>query len=457
MVIETSKVNDEASLQKYIMYLLRKKKVAADGDPERVLLVAADNILSSYASSSVSSYAKKIAAGVSGWNSSFRLHKSPPKSPAQSVVVNFFPGSESERRDNVSEAMAIEVTRELVKAVAPGERIISYVVHGDTNHLHVHAVFSSVCSEGKVWNPRKDFRLWEAAASQLEVKYGLHVTANRIALGAKNEDVAIKGAVLQQERRTGLASEKRKLKVEVEKLLGNYSLGFSEFAAEARRRNISLVLNRASTGTITGLSFRLGEGPLFKASELNRAWSWNRLSERLRYDAVVDQRLVLQLEALKPKTVKLELRKAILSPQSALQMRIYDLGAPHRKKGTELKRFRWETDSTGARHYYWRAQKRLRAPVFSDFGEVLVSNGPANNLTFGAMAELARAKGWSAVEIFASDPKTATRLWFECVIQGVNVVNFTPDETMLVELLSEEYQEPVPAHKPTKQLLDDEV
>lgn len=94
--------------------------------------------------------------------------------------AEFFPGDTEHKADQLTAEQAIELAKEAMVEVAPGDRQAMYVVHGDKAHLHVHIVFSVVELGGRIWNPRMDFRLWEAAAARLEVKHGLYqVTVGR--------------------------------------------------------------------------------------------------------------------------------------------------------------------------------------------------------------------------------------------------------------------------------------
>lgn len=439
MIVETSKVADASSAQKLVNYLLSdKRKPPSDG--ERVLLAAATYALPPNSSSSAIAYAKTFSDLARKWTAQHRANKKEPKSIAQSVTVSFYPGCKAFPRDPVDPSRAIEIARELVGGVAPGERLALYVVHGDTLHLHVHVLFSTVCGNGKIWNPRHDYRLWESAAEKLEIKYKLYRTPNRISRGEVVADIALDHSSIQMEKRTGDQSEKRKVKFHLGRILGRGNIEFREFIQICRKIGLSIILTRSQSGRVSGISFQMSKGPIFKGSQLNRDWSWSKLSRRLSFDETRHRDIVDELERLKPVESKLELKQSNMKTPRDAESKIHKLGPPDKNWSNALRRFKYESSSDGTRDYYWRNQKRCTKPAFSDRGDRIVTNSRQNQTIYLAMAELARNKGWSSVEIRASDRKALTKLWLACALTGLAVTNFTPTSDEIMGLLAEAYR-----------------
>ncbi|WP_090265869.1 relaxase/mobilization nuclease domain-containing protein [Pseudomonas panipatensis] len=439
MIIETSKVSDAISAQKLVKYLLSDK-----GDPllngERVLLAEASYALPPNSSNSAIDYAKRFGDLAEKWTAQHRANKKAPKSIAQSVTVSFYPGCDAFPRDPVAPLRAIEIARELVGDVAPGERLALYVVHGDTQHLHVHVLFSTVCSKGKVWNPRFDYRLWEESAERLEIKHRLYRTPNRISRGEKVADIALDHGSIQIEKRTGVQSEKRKIKFQLSKILSGENIEFREFIQICRQSGLIIILTRSQSGRISGISFQKTSGLTFKGSQLNRDWSWSKLSRRLNFDEAQHRDIVDELERLKPTESKLEIKQSHKSSQGVTESKILTLGSPNRSWTNALRRFRYENASDGTRNYYWRNQKRCTKPAFSDRGDKIITTSRQNQTIYLAMAELAKNKGWGSVEIHGSDRQALTKLWLACALTGLTITNFTPSNEELIELLAEVYR-----------------
>lgn len=439
MIIETSKVDDAISAQKLVNYLLSDKGKSLP-DPERVLLATASYALPPNPSNSAIDYAKKFSDLARKWTAQHRVNKKKPKSIAQSVTVSFYPGCDTFPRDQVDPLRAIEIAQELVGDVAPGERLALYVVHGDTQHLHVHVLFSTVCSKGKVWNPRFDYRLWEESAERLEIKHRLYRTPNRISRGEKLADIALDHGSIQMEKRTGDQSEKRKIKFQLSKILSGENIEFREFIQICRESGLTIILTRSQSGRISGISFQRLKGLIFKGSQLNRDWSWSKLSRKLNFNESIHRDIVDELERLKPTESKLEIKQSQKANTGETESKIHALGPPNKSWVNALKRFRYESAIDGTRDYYWRNQKRCTRPAFSDRGDRIVTTSRQNQTIYLAMAELARNKGWHNVEIHASDRNALLKLWLACTLTGLKVQNFRPTDNELIELLAEVYR-----------------
>ncbi|WP_371365334.1 LPD7 domain-containing protein [Pseudomonas sp. QL9] len=439
MIIETSKVSDAISAQKLVKYLL-SDKVAPLLNGERVLLAEASYALPPNSSNCTIDYAKRFGDLAEKWTAQHRANKKTPKSIAQSVTISFYPGCDAFPKDSVDPSRAIEIAQELVGDVAPGKRLALYVVHGDTRHLHVHVMFSTVCSEGRIWNPRHDYRLWEGAAEKLEVKYKLYRTPNRISRGEKVADIALDHGSIQMEKRTGDDSEKRKVKFQLSKILSAENIEFREFVHICRKSGLTIILTRAQNGRISGISFQRSSGFIFKGSQLNRDWSWTKLSSRLNFDEAQHRDIAYELERLKPRESRLELKQTHEVFPGETERKIHTLGAPNKTWTNALRRFRYESSSDGTRNYYWSNQKRCTRPAFSDCGDKIVTTSRQNQTIYLAMAELAKNKGWNSVEIHASDRQALIKLWLACAVTGLTITNFTPTNDELIETLAEAYR-----------------
>ncbi|MCO7597250.1 MULTISPECIES: relaxase/mobilization nuclease domain-containing protein [Pseudomonas] len=166
-------------------------------------------------------YAKQWASELWSFSAQERVGKKPPEDYFVHSVMSFFPGNAVHEADQLTAEQAVELAKEAMAEVAPGERQVLYVVHGDKAHLHVHIVFSTVELGGRIWNPRMDFRLWEAAAARLEVKHGLYqVTVGR-AGGEPARRKSPSSNELNMVLRTGQSSDRMLLQQALDAALGS--------------------------------------------------------------------------------------------------------------------------------------------------------------------------------------------------------------------------------------------
>ncbi|WP_175404464.1 relaxase/mobilization nuclease domain-containing protein, partial [Endozoicomonas atrinae] len=149
---------------------------------ERILHVETDHASPVLISSCPKVSAESFMRDMLVWNKRNRPGKKRPQSHWEHRVVAFHPDDSKK----LNSKAACEIARKSLNIAAPGERPALYVVHGDTEHLHVHMLYATVNERGKIHNPHRDYRVWEAAMESLEIKYGLHRVEKRKACVHEN-------------------------------------------------------------------------------------------------------------------------------------------------------------------------------------------------------------------------------------------------------------------------------
>lgn len=220
--------------------------------------------------------AERIGAEIEDWTIQHRQGKKMPKYLIQHTTLSFHPD------DQVDATMANQISREVVDMVMPGERPVLYATHGDTDHLHTHIELATVDSKGRVWNPHHDFRLWEAAVEEMEIKYGLHRVKVRIAMAQDDSTrsplkKSPTGKELQQAVRLGIPSIRMQMQAILDESLSECST-MTELALLLERYGMQCIPNVSSTGRISGMSYSL-DGEVMKGSDLGKKYTWSGLQK----------------------------------------------------------------------------------------------------------------------------------------------------------------------------------
>ena len=155
-------------------------------------------------------------------------------------------------------------------------------------------------AEGRVWNPRFDYRLWEMACERAEKKYDLHWVTFRKACAEQEPERApqektVSGKELQGIIRTGKLTGKAYVQQTLRESL-NGEITFTDFTASMEQNGVEVLLNVAASGHVSGVSFRW-QGSVYKGSSLGKAYSWKALARRTCFDAERDQETLLRLRA----------------------------------------------------------------------------------------------------------------------------------------------------------------
>lgn len=167
--------------------------------------------------------------------------------------------------------------------------------HHDTDHEHVHIIASRIAADGSVWLGRHDVRQAMQATEALEEVHGLQRTrayspevANRQRQPSKAEiELALRTE--QQPPRMQLQSALDAALADRPSLPG--------LIDRLEAVGVTVRINQAATGRISGLSFELG-GIAFKGSGLGKAYSWNQLQKRINYDQNRDAQAIAERSAV---------------------------------------------------------------------------------------------------------------------------------------------------------------
>ncbi len=153
-----------------------------------------------------------------------------------------------------------------------------YIVsrHTDTEHPHIHILVNRISLDGSVVSDSYDYKRQEVVMRKLEKEHGLVQVLSSHEVGRK---ATTKGEV-EHALRTNEPSARMKLQNIIDTALArNANTSFHEFAENLLVQGVETKLNKASTETVSGISFSLN-GVSFKGSKLGKAYTWNSLKNR---------------------------------------------------------------------------------------------------------------------------------------------------------------------------------
>ncbi|MGO0308740.1 relaxase/mobilization nuclease domain-containing protein [Endozoicomonas acroporae] len=259
---------------------------------ERVLHIETDLANPILITDSPKASAQSFIREVVDWNQRNRPGKKAQQSQWEHRVISFHP-SDSQK---LNAHTACKIARESLGIVAHGQRPSLFVVHGDTAHLHVHMLYGSVDQTGKIHNPHQDFRMWEQAMEQLEIKYDLYRVDKRLACADRDstrmpDGTNPKKSEYRMTQRTGEPSCKQRLRRLLDEAIGDSKSSppeqqFARFLAGLQSKKIGVSANIQSTGRVAGLRLHYGifSKKGIKASALGKAYSWNQLAKRAGFE-----------------------------------------------------------------------------------------------------------------------------------------------------------------------------
>ena len=149
-----------------------------------------------------------------------------------------------------------------------------YVLHDDKDGQHIHLIANRVGEDGKVWLGKNENLMATKIINQLELKYKLEVTVQKV----EKEKKEPKKQEIERGKRKNEEPTRIKIQKAIDRAL-NKPVSIADFYLEIKKVGINLKINRASTGKINGFSFEMN-GVKFKGSDLGKSYSLSGLEKR---------------------------------------------------------------------------------------------------------------------------------------------------------------------------------
>lgn len=303
MIANVLRGNDHIGAFRLMRYLLSPKmETALLADMkrhyrrgERVAHSHYDYVLGELPGENVIQTAKRIADELSGWNEQHRKSKEPPKHPFLHVIVSWH------STDEITSSRATELMQSIIGTVMPGDRLSAIVCHADTEHIHCHALVSTICSTGKAWSVHQDYRLWEECLEEIEVLHNFYRVTKRKAFAQQDPEREPtkrrpSRGEYQLEKRLRennindqpAMSDRSYLRLTIKNLLSP-STTLDKFIQELSDHQIETQINKSKSGLITGISF-LYKGVAWKGSSISKNCGWNYIKKQLNFISLEDSK-----------------------------------------------------------------------------------------------------------------------------------------------------------------------
>lgn len=288
MIVKVRRFQTLARFRRYVRYCISPKE-RGGFTPERLAhyeseLVVLPRVFDPGQPRACAAAAKFIADQYWDWAKANKPGRAFPKYPIVAPIVTFHPDDHRK----LTPVLQAEIIRKLIARVMPGERQVFLPIHGDTDHGHGHPCVGAVDANGKTWNPRFDYRLWELACEDLELEYGLTRVQQRKACAMADPSREIvraspKSSELQSAARTRVAPARLRLQAQVAGILDD-SPSFAAFSERLAAQRIRVVPNVATTGRVSGLTFFDAEGVPRKASSLGKGFTFAAIARITHYE-----------------------------------------------------------------------------------------------------------------------------------------------------------------------------
>ncbi len=183
--------------------------------------------------------------------------------------INFPP------EENISNDLMKRLGREYLAAVGFTQHQFIMFRHFDAGHPHLHILVNRIGYDGKVMSDSRDYQRTEDVLRVLEIKHGLR----RVAPSSQARQRAVTKNEIEMMKRTGESSSKMKLQHLIREALKGKP-GIDLFIDSLKRNGVTVVLNKASTGHISGISYEY-KGFRTTGTKLGAAYKWTAVKVRL--------------------------------------------------------------------------------------------------------------------------------------------------------------------------------
>ncbi|EIQ0421115.1 relaxase/mobilization nuclease domain-containing protein [Escherichia coli] len=200
----------------------------------------------------------------------------------------------------------VEVADDYMKRMGFSEtHLRAYVLHDDKAGQHIHIIASRIeLSSGKLYLGKNENLISTRIIQQLELDYsltrtkgkGLEFLASPSTASPSPEPKRKKSRnEAMMEKRTGELCPKTIIQNALEVFLADKP-STTEFVRQLNAQNIRAIPNIASTGRMNGFSFEYN-GIAFKASQLEKGYSWSALQSRIDYQQERDNAFLFKLKS----------------------------------------------------------------------------------------------------------------------------------------------------------------
>jgi hypothetical protein len=156
------------------------------------------------------------------------------------------------------------------------------VAHGDTEHKHAHLVTSRTAYDGSVWYGHWEVNNLLRAKAEVEREFGLQITPLDLETPKSTRGKLWEMSRAIEDGQPVTLSSKRDLAAEIDQAIAESGGDADNFQKKLAKAGVEVKLNQSkTTGRIAGASFRTEGADWFKGSQLGKAYTWAKISERI--------------------------------------------------------------------------------------------------------------------------------------------------------------------------------
>ena len=271
--------------------------------------------------------------------------------------------------------------------------------HFDEPQQHVHLLTSWIKPDGTVVSDSHFKYRQQVVMREIEAKYRLHTVLN----SWESDNRALTHGENKKQERTGKTPPRRRILNAVEGVLASGKPTFSDFVS--RLETLGVQVLPAGKADVSGLSFSY-QGVAFKASQVARNLSWNRLQQQIDFDLERDRELIERLR-----------ERASAEPECWISCNESD-GKSRVQKGKKTLDFMNKSGD----QYYWGTRLAIDA---SDPNRISIRN--RGDSTIRAALQIAQQRGWGSIDLTGS-ADFKKKAWLQAQLMGLTVTGYTPTQ-----------------------------
>src|SRR5688572_9748454 len=152
--------------------------------------------------------------------------------------------------------------------------------HHDADHPHLHILVNRIGFDGTVVSDSNDYARSEKVLRELEKKYNL----TQVLSSKQAKERSMTKNELEMMKRTNMPSQKMAMQIILKDVLqSKYKMTTNEFIWNLQAKGVDVLFNQASTGYVSGISYRY-LGITITGAKLGNDFKWSSIKNNINYE-----------------------------------------------------------------------------------------------------------------------------------------------------------------------------
>jgi hypothetical protein len=165
--------------------------------------------------------------------------------------------------------------------------------HHDADHPHLHILVNRIGYDGRVLSDSNDFARCEKVLRDLEIKYCL----TQVISSRQARERAMTKDELEMMKRTNTPSQKMQMQIIIRDILqARAKLTCGEFIRALESKGINILFNQATTGYVSGISYRY-QDLISTGAKLGNDFKWTSIKNNIDYEQERDRTAIREANA----------------------------------------------------------------------------------------------------------------------------------------------------------------